>query len=122
MDANLASRYRAAIAIAMYVSADRSDASFAIPTLSQRLSQPTVADYKAAQKLAAYMRSTEGYGILVAPNEVGASVLAMDGQGQPDKGHLLEACSDADWSGSHTTRRSMSGAVFYLNGGIFCHM
>ena len=75
-----------------------------------------MADWKAAQKLGAYLRHTEGYGILIAPRETGSSVLEPDGHARASRGHLLEVFSDADWSGSQMNRRSMSAAVFYLDG------
>ena len=116
LDEDQTSKFRTAIGIAMYVSADRSDASFAIRSLSQRLANPSVADWKAAQKLGAYLRATEGYGILIAPSDVGSSILEPEGYSNASRGHLLEVFSDADWSGSQMNRRSMSGAVFYLDG------
>ena len=116
LDEDQTSKFRTAIGIAMYVSADRSYASFAIRSLSQRLTNPSVADRKAAQKLGAYLRATEGYGILIAPRDVGTSILEPEGYSNASRGHLLEVFSDADWSGSQMNRRSMSGAVFYLDG------
>ena len=116
LDDDHASRFRTAIGIAMYVSADRSDASFAIRSLSQRLASPNMADWKAAQKLGAYLRYTQGYGVLISPRDVGSSVLEPEGYANASRGHLLEVFSDADWSGSQMNRRSMSGAVFYLDG------
>ena len=116
LDAEHASRFRTAIGIAMYCSADRGDCAFVIRSLAQRLREPTQADWRAVQKLASYLRGTEGYAIHLVPQHVGASVLHRGYGNDECQGHLLEAFSDADWSGSQFSRRSMSGAVFYLDG------
>ena len=99
----------------MYLSSDRVDCAFAIRTLAQRLAAPSEDDFRATQKLAAYLRHTAGYAIHLIPKAKGHSIL---NQGCPDdqQEHLLEIFSDSDWSGSQLTRRSMSSAVHYLDG------
>ncbi|CAE7310233.1 RE2 [Symbiodinium natans] len=99
LDAEHASRFRTAIGIAMYCSADRGDCAFVIRSLAQRLREPTQADWRAVQKLASYLRGTEGYAIHLVPQHVGASVLHRGYGNDECQGHLLEAFSDADWSG-----------------------
>ena len=115
LNSERASTFRTAIGIAMYLSSDRVDCAFAIRTLAQRLAAPSEDDFRATQKLAAYLRHTAGYAIHLIPKAKGHSML---NQGCPDdqQEHLLEIFSDSDWSGSQLTRRSMSSAVHYLDG------
>ena len=115
LEAEQASTFRTAIGIAMYLSNDRVDCAFPIRCLAQRLSAPTEDDFKAAQKLAAYLRRTAGLGLHLVPKEKGHSILSRDTQVAQSE-HLLEVYSDSDWSGSQVNRRSMSSAVHYLDG------
>ncbi|CAE7244151.1 unnamed protein product [Symbiodinium sp. CCMP2592] len=115
LDAEGGSTFRTAIGIAMYLSNDRVDCAFPIRTLAQRLTAPTEDDLKAARKLAAYLRHTAGFGIHIVPREKGYSFLDQ-GPSRDQHEHLLEVCSDSDWSGSQVSRRSMSSAVHFLDG------
>ena len=90
----------------MYVSIDRADCTFAIRTLSQRLSGPNEDDWRALQKLSAYMRLTSGYATHVVPKAKGHSIL-QDSAHHDAKQHLLEVLSDSDWCGSRRTSRAV---------------
>ena len=115
LDAERSSAYRTAIGIAMYISSDRADCSFAIRTLSQRLKAPNEDDWRAVQKLASYVRTSSGFAVHIVPKAKGYSIL-NEGVNQDSSRHLLEVFSDSDWCGSKQSRRSMSAAVHFLDG------
>ena len=78
------------------------------------MAKPTVQAMSGLRKLTQYLLNTAGYAIAIQANPPGTSKL--HGKAAPGVDYILEAFSDADWSGSKKDRRSYGGASFCLNG------
>ena len=81
--------------------------------MAQWLCGPTELAWRCAQKLAAYLQHTTGYGTLIVAGAAGESVTAP---GREGAANLVETCADSDWSGNKRNRRSMSSASYFVNG------
>ena len=113
LDSVRASAYRSAVGVGLYISNDRPDICFTVRILAQWLCGPTELAWRCAQKLAAYLQHTTGYGTLIVAGATGESVTAPGREGATN---LLETCTDSDWSGNKRNRRSMSSASYFVNG------
>ncbi|UYV67852.1 hypothetical protein LAZ67_5002251 [Cordylochernes scorpioides] len=96
--------FREAIGSLMHLSyLTRPDITFALNKVSQKLAAPTKYDWEAVKRIFKYLVGTTEYGIMY------------------QKGHkvgVLESFSDADFAGDPETRRSTSGVVCKLAGGV----
>jgi hypothetical protein len=90
--------YRRLVGRLLYLNATRPDITFSTQQLSQFLSKPTMAHFKAATRVLRYLKTCPGRGI-VMPRD---SVIHLQG------------FSDADWAGCIKTRRSIYGQCFLL--------
>ena len=109
-----ASKFRAGVGIALYISCDRPDIGYTIRCLASSMSSPTTQAMAGLCKLTQYLMNTAGYAIAIQANPPGTSKLS--GFPEPGVEFVLEAFSDADWSGSKKDRRSYGGASYCLNG------
>ena len=107
-------KFRAGVGIALYISCDRPDIGYTIRCLASSMAKPTVQAMSGLRKLTQYLLNTAGYAIAIQANPPGTSKL--HGKAAPGVDYILEAFSDADWSGSKKDRRSYGGASFCLNG------
>jgi len=80
----------------------RPDISQAVGVLARYMSKPTEDHYKAAKHVLAYLHGTPNYG------------LKFGGGDRPE----LQGYCDADFAGELDSRRSTTGFVFTLNGGV----
>ena len=90
------SRYRAVAARGNYLGQDRMDVQFAVKEISRLMSKPEAQDWRAAQKLARYLKDHQRV------------VLAYKYQKLPSK---VVVWPDTDFAGCGRTRRSTSGGV-----------
>lgn len=90
--------YRRLVGRLRYLTTTRPDISFATQQLSQFLSHPTNAHFRAAQRVLKYLKGSPGKGLLFSHS----SSLTLSG------------FSDADWAGCPDTRRSISGFCFFI--------
>ena len=107
-------KFRAGVGIALYISCDRPDIGYTIRCLASSMAKPAVQAMSGLRKLTQYLLNTAGYAIAIQANPPGTSKL--HGKAAPGVDYILEAFSDADWSGSKKDRRSYGGASFCLNG------
>ncbi|CAE7356169.1 RE1, partial [Symbiodinium sp. KB8] len=102
------------VGIALYISCDRPDIGYTIRCLASSMASPTVQAMSGLRKLTQYLLNTAGYAIAIKANPPGTTKLS--GFPEPGAEFILEAYSDADWSGSKEDRRSYGGASYCLNG------
>ena len=118
--------YRSCVGILLYVAHDRPDIQFAVRNLSTAMSKPTERKRKELEHLALYLKGTYDYNVAYTRTTPGKSALRKSEPGeepqvpQPEEQeHLLEVFSDSDWAGDKQTRKSVSCAMFYLDGAYF---
>ena len=92
-------RYRAITARLNYLAHDRPDIRYATMRLCSRMSAPTVGDMTRLKRVVRYL--------LAVPR------VCQKFQWQ-DAGSEIHVCTDSDWAGDKTTRRSVSGGALYL--------
>ncbi|GAU31820.1 hypothetical protein TSUD_58210 [Trifolium subterraneum] len=90
--------YRRLVGRLLYLNATRPDITFSTQQLSQFLSKPTMAHFKAATRVLRYLKTCPGRGIMMPRDSI----------------IHLQGFSDADWAGCIDTRRSISGQCFLL--------
>ena len=87
----------------------RPDLSFVVGLLGQFSSNPGRAHWRAVKRVLRYVRGTVQYGLVY--------------RAPPHPNHhppVLEGYVDADWAGDLGSRRSTSGYIFTLGGGVLC--
>lgn len=93
--------YRQLIGTVMFVATlTRPDISYATSYLSQYLDRPTKSLWIQAKRVLRYLKGTMNIGLLY----------------KKSKTTLIETYSDADWAGSQTDRKSISGSITLYNG------
>lgn len=93
--------YRQIIGSLMFVATvSRPDIAYATSYLSQYLDKPTKSLWTQAKRTLRYLRDTENLGLTYERND----------------DERIETYSDADWAGSLTNRKSVSGSVTLYNG------
>jgi hypothetical protein len=100
-----AKRYRSIAAVVNYMSLDRPDLQFAASVLGRSMSRPSVAAEARLKKVARYLVSHPRVTYLYP-----AGVMEKDLQ--------IIAWSDSDWAGCRVSRRSTSGGVLSVAGGV----
>ncbi|CAJ2640747.1 unnamed protein product [Trifolium pratense] len=96
--------YRALVGKLLYLTSTRPDIAFPVQQLSQFLDAPTLAHFKAAQKVLRYLKGNPGTGLFFPRN----SSLQLMG------------FSDADWGGCPDSRRSITGYCFFIGQSLIC--
>lgn len=96
--------YREAIGSLLFAArVTRPEIEFAVNYLSQFCNEPTVSDWNAVGYVFRYLQGTRDLGIVYANR---------------GSGSVLTGYTDSDLAGCPITRRSRSGFVFILNGGL----
>ena len=120
LDASTATRYRSAVGILMYMSSDLIACQFGIRYLSTYAHKPTEGAWKLLRHLTSYISSHRSHVVGLAKPELGRGLI-RDRSSQPNTS-VLEVCSDADWSGCKTTRKSVSScAILWDNMLLYSH-
>ncbi len=97
--------YRQAIGSLMYLMiGSPPDLAFAVGKLSQYSENPSQENWTAVKRVFRYINGTKDFGILYNGN----------------KPLITEGFADADWAGCRVTRKSTSGIVFLIAGGVVC--
>jgi hypothetical protein len=96
--------YASAVGSLMYAMlCTRPDICYAVGMVSRFQSNPGPVHWKAVKMIFRYLRGTANYSLCYQ-----------------DSGTDLCGYSDADWAGDIDERKSTSGYVFMLNGGMMC--
>lgn len=100
--------FRALIGALYYAVHTRPDVNFAVSALAQFNANPGPAHYEHALRVVRYLHSTRN--------------LALRLGGAPNAGFSrIVAYADADWGGDNDTRRSTTGVLVQLDGGVIFH-
>nr|QHA33696.1 Gag-Pol polyprotein [Atrato Retro-like virus] len=96
------SKYRSVVGSLMYVATTaRPDIAASVSVLGRCFEKPTEKDWVAAKRVIRYLIGTVNWS------------LRLGG----DRDYTLEAFSDSDWAGDHTTRKSTTGYILFYGGG-----
>jgi len=95
-------KYRRLVGKLNYLSVTRLDISFAVSVVSQFLNSPCVDHLNAVTYILKYIKGSLGKGLLYGHND-----------------HTGVVCyTDADWAGSPSDRRSISGYCVFIGGNL----
>ena len=106
LSAALAKEYRALAARANYLSLDRPDIQCAAKEACREMSQPTTRSLARMKRLARYL--------LQFPQ----AIIRYGEEGEGGGDGFIDAYSDSDWAGCPKTRRSTTGGVLVVDGGV----
>jgi hypothetical protein len=105
---NLPSKFRKLIGELLYLAVcTRPDISYAVNSLAQHNSNPSLAHFAAAKRLLRYISGTQ-------------NLRLHYGGARVNEG--LHAYCDADWASSPVDRLSISGYVWFFAGGVIAHV
>jgi hypothetical protein len=91
-------RYRSIVGDLQYLSHTRPDLAFSINKVCQYLNAPTTAHWAAVKRILRYIKHTSGLGLKI----------------RLSSSSILNAFSDADWTGCSDDRKSTGGfAIFF---------
>ena len=93
------SPYRAVVARANYLAADRPDIQFAVRTLATAMAKPTMADWQKLKRLGMYLKGKPRL------------IIKYIWQNSENR---VTANSDSDWAGDKKTRKSTSGGILRI--------
>ena len=113
LSAQMASAFRSAVGILLYLACDLHCSQHAIKGLSQYMSCPTVKSWKGLRHLAQYLKTVVNHGICLQKHEDGQGLLQPIGNADP---WIVEIFTDSDWAGNATTRKSSSSVVIAVCG------
>ena len=111
LDGESAHIYRSAVGVLLYMSHDVFEAQYCIRLLAQHMAQPTSGSYRLLVHLVCYLKGVKYRTLTLETPTIGKGFVTKSPGGE----HLLEAYSDADWSGCKQTRRSVTGMVLMWN-------
>ncbi|KAK3028106.1 hypothetical protein RJ639_039800 [Escallonia herrerae] len=95
-------KYRRLIGKLNYLTVTRPDIAYAVSTVSQFMSEPTVKHWAALEQILCYLKGAVGLGLLYS-----------------NHGHsYIECFSDADWAGSKLDRKSTTGYCVFVGGNL----
>jgi hypothetical protein len=98
-------RYQEAIGCLTYASvASRPDLAISVNLMSQFAAQPSQEHWTAVKRILRYVRGTVDRGLTFRADS--------------DTGITLTGYSDSDWAGDKDTRKSVSGYLFLVSGGV----
>ena len=113
LDPAAATRYRSALGILMYLSADLVACQFGIRFLSTHAHKPTEGCWKLLRHLTTYVNCHRSHVIGLSKPEVGQGLTVSHSK---PNASALEMFSDSDWSGDKKTRRSVSACCVVWDG------
>ncbi|KAK3008158.1 hypothetical protein RJ639_015137 [Escallonia herrerae] len=95
-------KYRRLVEKLNYLTVTRPDIAYAVSTVSQFMSEPTVKHWAALEQILCYLKGAPGLGLLYS-----------------NHGHsYIECFSDADWAGSKLDRKSTTGYCVFVGGNL----
>ncbi|KAK2965361.1 hypothetical protein RJ640_013824 [Escallonia rubra] len=95
-------KYRRLVGKLNYLIVTRPDIAYAVSTVSQFMSEPTVKHWAALEQILCYLKGAPGLGLLYS-----------------NHGHsYIECFSDADWAGSKLDRKSTTGYCVFVGGNL----
>ncbi|KAK2977888.1 hypothetical protein RJ640_022679 [Escallonia rubra] len=95
-------KYRRLVGKLNYLIVTRPDIAYAVSTVSQFMSEPTVKHWVALEQILCYLKGAPGLGLLYS-----------------NHGHsYIECFSDADWAGSKLDRKSTTGYCVFVGGNL----
>ncbi|KAK2968669.1 hypothetical protein RJ640_004028 [Escallonia rubra] len=95
-------KYRRLVGKLNYLIVTRPDIAYAVSTVSQFMSEPTVKHWAALEQILCYLKGAPGLGLLYS-----------------NHGHsYIECFSDADWAGSKLDRNSTTGYCVFVGGNL----
>ncbi|KAK3003550.1 hypothetical protein RJ639_019485 [Escallonia herrerae] len=95
-------KYRRLVGKLNYLTVTRPDIAYAVSTVSQFMSEPTVKHWAALKQIMCYLKGAPGLGLLYS-----------------NHGHsCIECFSDADWAGSKLDRKSTTGYCVFVGGNL----
>ena len=106
------SKFRSIVGIGLYFAHDRADLLFAIRLLSSFLKKPTKLAWRGIRRFVEYVMGTD-FSMTLSATRKGSNI---EGNEEGTGVHTIVIYSDADWSGSKANRRSVTSAVFTLDG------
>jgi len=116
--------YRQIIGSLMFLMVgSRPDIAAAIGTVSQFSTNPVKSHYVAVKRILRYVKGTKGYKLhlgQVNNNNIQANAdnREYDNNGKQSTELNLMGFSDANWGGDVDTRKSTTGYIFFLSGGV----
>ncbi|KAK3040300.1 hypothetical protein RJ639_028215 [Escallonia herrerae] len=95
-------KYRRLVGKLNYLTMTRPDIAYAVSTVSQFMSKPTVKQWAALKQIMCYLKGAPGFGLLYS-----------------NHGHsCIECFSDTDWAGSKLDRKSIVGYCVFVGGNL----
>ncbi|KAK2974296.1 hypothetical protein RJ640_016782 [Escallonia rubra] len=95
-------KYRRLVGKLNYLIVTRPDIAYAVSTVRQFMSEPTVKHWAALEQILCYLKGAPGLGLLYS-----------------NHGHsYIECFSDADWAGSKLDRKSTTGYCVFVGGNL----
>ncbi|KAK3034070.1 hypothetical protein RJ639_034295 [Escallonia herrerae] len=95
-------KYRRLVGKLNYLTVTRPDIAYAVSTVSQFMSEPTVKHWAALEQILCYLKGAPGLGLLYS-----------------NHGHsYIECFSDADWAGSKLDKKSTTGYCVFVGGNL----
>ena len=119
--------FRGGLGICLYLAQDRPDVQESVRTLSGYMGCPTVKAMAALKHLAAYLKNTMDYGVMLYKCGPGDALMDHLSQYcQVDSESLkrsrsdfeLEVYSDSNWAGCNVTRKSTTSFMVFLCGNL----
>ena len=120
--------YRTCVGVLLYMASERADIQCATRALAAKVTCPDDGDWKELKQVVLYLKDTADYvQKMSATAAMSSSLRAMMNSQEPDSEgvsscsgpSLLEVYSDSNWAGDRQTRRSVSCAMFFVNGNYF---
>ena len=104
LDAEEGTAFRRLAARANYLAADRADIAYAVKGLCRDMSAPKVSSWRKLKRLARYL--------------VGTKRLVLRYPRQNMQEPVIDVYTDSDWAGCKRTRKSTSGGMCCIGGGL----
>ena len=118
--------FRGGLGICLYLAQDRPDIQESVKTLAGYMGCPTVQAMSALKHLAAYLKNTMEYGVMLYKCGPGDVLDHLSQLCQVDTESLnrsrsdseLEVYSDSNWAGCNVTRKSTTSFMVFLCGSL----
>jgi hypothetical protein len=111
--------YRQAVGSLMYLMlSTRPDIAFAVVTASRFVQNPGRAHWNLVKRIFKYLRGTQHLKLRIGGGDGALQSLSTTRNSNVQGHSILKAQSDSDWAGNVDTRKSTTGYVLQLGGGI----